>query len=339
MDDFDRYMSDYQVEWRKNHIQSSEAGWQNRKQRAWILPRELWEEGLWYGIRSGSERSLPGYLRRNRVQKHSGVHNLKSSWVQCANLYFPFRASEHGRNLLARFLREQVSADIRSVDAMELEYEERGDLHPSRLLGEEGGGRGAGQTSPDLAFLVNEGQGLVLTENKFVEHSFYPCSAHWHKGSSERAANPDPSRCNHALAVLDDPQSMCHQVAWGRRYWDHLAPVTSRERISSFRCCPAARAGYQLFRQHALAEGIAASGRYRFVVSCVALDDRNETLRGCLRSTGLPDLQDWGDLFRGRAGFSVVSHQQWVSWVRAHDGDGQWADWLSYVQSRYGYGP
>ena len=31
------------------------------------------------------------FLKKSDVQKHDGVHNLKSSWMQCANLYFPFR--------------------------------------------------------------------------------------------------------------------------------------------------------------------------------------------------------------------------------------------------------
>ena len=83
---------------------------------------------------------------------------------------------------------------------------------------------------------------------------------------------------------------------------------------------------------------MADSAKYDLVVSCLAVDERNETLRRCLRSTGIPDAWEWGNLFQGRAGFSVFSHQQWVAWVRAHD-DGQWADWLDYVGSRYGYIP
>ena len=334
---FNSNMTTYQVAWRKSHISSTEWGWHNQKQYPWILPSERWEEGLWPGIRTSSDNPLTDYLRRNRVQKHHGVHNLKSSWVLCANLYFPFGASPEGRRLLAGFLREQVCPEIRSVDALELEYEEGGELHPSVLLGEEGGSRGAGQTSPDLGLLVNDGRGLVLIENKLVEHSFYSCSARRHKGSPKRAANPDPSQCDGALAVLDDHESMCHQAAWGRRYWEHLAPVSNRERIASLRCCPAAHGGYQLFRQQALAEGIAASEKYDLVLSCVALDERNETLKRCLRSTGMPDLRNWGDLFQGRARVEIFAHQQWVAWVRDYERDGQWADWLSYVESRYGY--
>jgi hypothetical protein len=341
VDEFDVYMSACQVEWRQSQSLPEGQGWQNRKQRPWILPQKHWEEGLWPGIRSGSAYSLSDYLQRNRIQKHQGVYNLKSSWMLCANLYFPFGASEEGRALLAGFLQACVSPEIRSVDAVELEYAEPegGPLHPSSLLGEQDGSRGAGQTSPDVAFLVNGGQGLVLTENKFVEHSFYRCSARTREGSGARPGNPDLSRCNDTLALIDGFETLCYQVAWGRRYWEYLAPVTNKEMASSLRCCPAARAGYQLFRQQALAEGIAASGKYAFVVSSVVLDERNETLIHCLRSTGISDVRHWGELFRGRAGFRVVTHQQWVAWVRAHDDDGHWADWLSYVESRYGYTP
>jgi hypothetical protein len=340
MNDFNDYMSDYQVAWRQGHDLPAEWGSWQRKHYPWILPYALWEEGLWPDIRSGSTHSLPDYLRRNRVQKHQGVHNLKSSWVLCANLYFPFRASEEDRSLLAGFLRAHVSPDIQSVDAVELEYAEAEDspLHPSHLLGEQGGSRGAGQTSPDVAFLVNAGRGLVLMENKFVEHSFYGCSARRRDGSEARPGNHDPSRCENTVVLLDGFETLCHQVSWGRRYWEHVAPVANREMAVSLRCCPAARAGYQLFRQHALAEGLAASSKYDLVVSCVAVDERNETLRRCLRSTGIPDAWNWGDLFPGKAEFRVFNHQQWVAWVRAHD-DGKWADWLDYVGSRYGYTP
>lgn len=91
-------------------------------------------------------------------------------------------------------------------------------------------------------------------------------------------------------------------------------------------------------RQHALAEGIASSGKYDLVVSCLPLDERNEPLQRCPRSTGLEDVRKWGDLFPGKAEFKTFSHQQWVSWVREHDGDGEWAGWLKYVEARYEYG-
>ena len=336
MKDLNGYMTGYQKNWRKDHIATREWGLWKGEPYAWLVPYADWEEGLWPGIRSGSDCSLPDYLEATAVRKHVGVHNLKSSWVLCANVYFPFGASEQGRDLLAGFLRNYVSPDIESVQALELEYEEErtGPLHQSVLLGEEGGGRGAGQTSPDLAFLVNGGRGLVLTEVKFVEHSFYPCSAHSRQGSAERPGNPDPSRCENALGVLAHPAAMCHQVAWGRLYWDHLAPAIDDGKLRMLDCCPAARAGYQLFRQQALAEGIAVSGKYGLTITCVAMDERNGTLSHCLASTGIEHVRQWGELFQGESRFSLFSHQQWVAWVREHGGR-EWSDWLRYVQSRY----
>ena len=334
MKNFDTWMTEYQIKWRETHIAYKDWGWQNSKQYPWILPERLWEEGLWPGIRSGSANSLPDYLRRSNVQKHGGVHNLKSSWMQCANLYFPFGGSPEGRSLLAGFLHENVADEVLTVDAVELEYAEEGDLHPLLLLGETGGSRGSGQTSPDLGLPVNRGQGLVLVENKLVEKSFYACSARRTWNSKGRVGNPDPGRCNNALAVASDPASQCHQGVWGRRYWEHLAPVADMERMSKLAHCPAAHAGYQLFRQQALAEGIAASGKYDFVMTCVAVDERNETLDSSLKRTEIAKLTDWASHFRGKARFSVFTHQLWVEWVRTHDANGQWGDWLSYVESR-----
>ncbi len=339
MGDFERSLEAHQVSWRRRHLASQEPGSQNGERRDWILPADLWEEGLWKGIRSSSDHSLPRYLDDNRVEKHGGAHNLKSSWILCANLYFPF---QRDLRMLAGFLRERVATEIEAVEAVELEYEEAKPLDPQTLLGEpDGGGRGANQTSPDVAFLVRtpKGRGLVLTENKFVEHSFYPCS-----GRKPEVGNPDSDRCLELRSLLDDLPGRCWQMGWeqgtrkNRRYWDHVR--LSKEAAERLNRCPAATAGYQLFRQQALAEGIAASGRYDLVVSCVAYDASNETLRGCLRSTGVERFPDgWGRLFEGKARFATFTHQQWVAWVRAHDHDSRWADWLGYVAERYGYGP
>ena len=176
---FEDRMTERQVEWRRANIASRDQGWQNGKQYEWILPQRMWEAGLYPGIRSGASNSLPAYLDAEGVQRHQGSHNLKSSWVLCANLYFPFRASTEGRGLLAGFLR---SASIRASRlstglSWNMPKSRERDCIPLELLGEAGGSRGAGQTSPDLAFVVNGGRGLILTENKWVEHSFYRCSA------------------------------------------------------------------------------------------------------------------------------------------------------------------
>ena len=63
--------------------------------------------------------------------------------------------------------------------------------------------------------------------------------------------------------------------------------------------CPAMRDGYQLFRQQALDEGIAQSGRYDLVVSAVAVDERNDALDAALSRSGIDGLKRWGTVFKG----------------------------------------
>ena len=172
-------------------------------------------------------------------------------------------------------------------------------------------------------------------ENKLSEHSFYECSAWRYRGSSRRLGNPDPDRCHHPVEVAKAAADQCHQSAWGRRYWEHLDPIVDQSVLAGLSHCPAMRHGYQLFRQHALAEGIAQSGRYDLVVSAVAVDVRNHALDAALRRSGIDGVRGWGRVFQGRARFAVFTHQEWVAWVKEHDTEGRWSDWLGYVRSRY----
>lgn len=332
---FDQKMNAGQIKWRKKHITNRDQGEQNGKKRDWILPKTLWKEGLWPGI----SESLPVYLSQTGVQKHDGAHNLKSSWILCSNLYFPFRQDTE---FIAYFLKEHVSSKIQSVIQIELEYESQEEsLKPSRLLGEKVGQRGRNQTSPDVAFLVkleNGSEGLVLTEVKFTEHSFYGCS-----GRKKEHDNPDPRRCMNMFDfIYKNRANQCYQLQWGndkrtnRKYWDYLK--FTPEAFQKLKRCPAATAGYQLFRQQALAEALAQKGRYELVISCVAHDARNETLIRSLHGTGIDDFTTgWGSLFEGKAKFATFTHQRWVSWVKEHDIKGRWSDWLTYVEERYGF--
>ena len=334
---FNREVEAAQVVWRKHHVKTSKHGRQTGKQRPWILPASRWEEGLWPGIRSGAENALQGYIDATGIQKHRDVHNLKSSWVLGANLYFAHRQD---RRLLGRFLAERIDQRIGEVERLELEYAEHPPLDPTTLLGEPQGQRGANQTSPDIAFLVTlktGGRGLILTENKFTEHSFYPCS-----GRKKEHGNPDPQRCLDAQAVIRNPATQCYLLDWetgrrtNRQYWHYLN--ISRSGRRTLRQCPAARAGYQLFRQQALAEAIAQRGAYELVVSAVAYDARNKDLMQSMKSAGIDNVStDWAALFDGQARCASFTHQDWVHWVRTHDTHGHWADWLDWVAKRYGY--
>jgi len=334
--DFTQWMGEHQTNWRRGNVSTDEQGTQNGRPYPWILPPACWEDGLWPGLRTPSTNAIADYLTREKADKHTGAHNLKSSWIACANLYFPFQETAEGRSLIAGFLRTVVSDEIRTVDRVELEYAEDGELHPATLLGETGGTRGAGQTSPDLAFLINEGTGIILAESKLTEHSFYPCSARDRKGSPERPGNPDPDRCKDAPTVAASPETICHQVVWGRKYWERLRGAIDEVAVARLKACPAAFAGYQLLRQQALAEGY--TQKYDIVVSAVAYDARNDTLLRSLRSTGIDFFpQGWAALFKGKSRFAAWTHQAWLTWVKAHDVRGKWGEWASWIENRYGY--
>jgi hypothetical protein len=338
MKNFHDWMRARQEEWRDvaGNVSTSEHGVHNKKMYKHVLPKKIWVQNLWPDLRKGERFELAKYLDTG-VQHHTGVHNLLSSWVACANLYFPFRFSDEGKLLLAAFLRDQVDARITSVTNVELEWAGAGVLHPSQLLGESGGQRGSGQTSPDVAFEVTaevEGElvdGVVLVESKLTEHSFYACSARTKKERDGKPPNPDPARCLDATALASDPGALCHQATWGRRYWEYLRPNPTE--FGTLKRCPAASAGYQLLRQQALAEGLVAKGK-RFVVSSVAYDERNDTLLNCLKGTGIRNPAQFADVFQGSVNLTLFTHQAWWNHVRRSGGE-QWADWAKWIQARY----
>ena len=322
-----------QIGWRKAHISSSEWGWQNKRQYEYIIPRDLWKEALWDGIRT----ELPSYLTAHDIKPHTGVHNLMSSWIVAANLYFPIRLHSSLKEMMAEFLRKKLFLAVDEVEQVELEYAMDGEAHPATLLGETDGGRGVGQTSPDVAFIcrTNGKTLLVLTECKYTEHSFYSCSARATTGSDKRTANPNPERCLNAAGNYDYKE-ICHQTIWGRKYWDYLN-ISSKGQ-GTLKRCPAASAGYQLFRQHALAEGILQKKKFDFVASTVSFDCRNDALVKSLRSTGISDFQtEWKEIFDGKVIFKTWTHQDWVEFVRKNQKVSQWDKWLNYLNDRYGY--
>jgi hypothetical protein len=331
---FDDQMKKAQIAWRHSALPDNlTPGPQNGGHYDHVLPRQDWKLNLWPGI----VRDLPVYLDSPpRIQRHTGCHNLCSSWIVCANLYFPFR-SLAGRQMLAAFLRDKISSDIVSVTNVELEYEHP-QVRPS-ALGEKDGHRGSGQTSPDVASEIStrSGSGVILVECKFTEHNFYSCSGHKKKDQRGRPPNPDPSRCEDYGRVLENPDRQCHLASWKRRYWDYLWPASCQAMTKELSRCPATIGGYQLLRQHALALAIAARDKEALVASAVAYDGRNPRLMRCMaRSTGLKDIAtDWPRLFGDRVVFKTFTHQSWVAWVAEHDSSADWSDWVRYVSRRY----
>lgn len=328
-----------QIAWWKEY--SNQPKWTNEKQK-WgkykgegkehIIIQD-WKVLLWKDI----QQELPTYIGRT-IQPHSGVRNLLSSWVASANLYFPTRFDKFN-HLLLDFLKAKISNEISQVLNVELEFALDGDLSPANLLGEKGGNRGFGQTSPDVAFIVktqNGNKGLILVECKYTEGGFYRCSARTKKDSKNKPGNKNPERCME-VASSTNYETVCQQAVWGRKYLDYFKiSVDGKKQLKR---CPAATAGYQLVRQQALANGIKEKGDFSFVVSAVSFDERNQPLISCLSNTGVDDFQKyWVNTYEHGAGFLTWYHQDWVNFVRSSNPiDTDILDWLNYMKTRYGY--
>lgn len=328
----------HQIDWRETNISTKEKGSYNGTDYDHIIPVNLWKENLWHGI--SDDLILSKYLIDNKIQAHAGKNNLVSSWILSANLYFPIRNNDSLKRLMLSFLQKNISSEIIEIIDIELEFAFpiNHELNPAELLGEIGGSRGSGQTSPDVAFLVKtkNGDGIILTECKYTEHSFYGCSARRTNARGDKPGNPKPENClvnAKSINFIDIP---CHQHVWKRKYLNIIEISEFGKKILTR--CPAATAGYQLLRQQALAEGIAKSGRFSLVASTVSFDARNSDLKGCLKSTGINDFQiEWAKLFNGKAIFKTWTHQEWVQFVRENQVNGEFDEWLKYLNERYGY--
>jgi hypothetical protein len=330
--EFRKEQVELQLKWRNTQNISTEFGMQNKKQYSHIIPKKEWSKTVWSPIRD----DLLKYLKEQRIQHHTGTHNLLSSWVLCSNLYFICRTNSSFRQLLSDFLSKKLSIKIDTILNVELEYALTGKLSPCELLGEDDGIRGSGQTSPDVAIVFENAntKGLILTECKYTEHSFYACSGRKKKHNSGKIPNPDPERCL-TINIVNNFKQGCHQYVWGRKYWDYLKIVDNGKEF--LKCCPASKAGYQLIRQQALAEGIAMNGDFSPVFSAVAYDDRNTVLKKSMRTSGILNVfDDFGKLFSGKSLFSSWTHQEWVDYVRKNCRNDIQKQWLSYINDRYG---
>ena len=330
MQDFREIMREQQVKWRENYLPHiKENGWQNGKQYNHILPRKY----QWQNFYSEIREELEGYLKKNAIHPHTSIHNLLSSWAMCANLYWPFKNAD-GLKVFAKYLSTISGIEIDKIETMELEYAEE-DLSPQKLLGEDEGMRGTGQTSPDLAvkFLTRDRRkGIFLIESKFTEHSFYSCSG-YNKTKPGKPVNPDKRRCHRPDYIAGSDFKECHLIAWGRKYWDLLKDLLNYEKFSSLKMCPMSRSCYQLFRQQALAKGY--ESKYEISISCVAVDHRNEDLINSSVSVGLkPFPQGWREIFPDLQ-FLWLTHKDWFDFVKSNNRDGKWNDWLAYIENRY----
>ena len=338
-------MVSIQLDWKRRRLPAvRQQGTHNGTKYPHILADADAEQNLWSYIAVGGTYALAPYLAKPPgIQPHIYSHYLNSSWTLGANLYFPYRQEDAGREVLASFFASVIDPRIVGVTNVELEWAPSS-LSPSELLNEKGGGRGAYQTSPDVGFevrLADGGRGLILTEVKFTERDFSNCSA-----LSRLTAQRRAETCESMSALSKNPEECGQYTELQRLYWPRLAKAFDWS--AGLTRCPAARHGYQLFRQQALAEALAATGQYDLVVSSLAYDKRNggllESRKGLLRCLDTPTAgtvadvrSDWGPLFKhGRAPFKAFSHQAFVAHVRASSNRPDWCDdWLEYITDRY----
>lgn len=339
---FDKHVEHHQISWRrKNRLLEGKWGVYRGKPREHILPEDHWMQSIWQPVCT----ALHQYISVHEIQPSSQKSNLKSSWIQCINLFFPIRCNPDMRRLFMSFLTRRLGIKVTSIEALEFEYAAPGNLEPKRLLGEQGGSRGSGQTSPDVAVIFgceDEKSGIYLIENKYTEHHFYPCSGANTKQSRSHIKmglppNDNPERCRGVKDVYRNPHNMCHQQEWGRRYWNLLRKSINEDWLEACGVCPALTDGYQLFRQQAYAQGIADSGLFDFVISGVAYDQRNVALIGCLKDIGLQNFaNDWPCLFNTSVKFHCFTHQELVSWI-TRSRSGFVKEWGEYITDRYEY--
>lgn len=337
MSRFYNYARAHQIDWRGKYLTDlTELGTHRDRSYPHLLPSRDWVRGLHLDI----QKSLPDYLQSERIQPHNHKHNLLSSWVLCANMYFPFRRDWDGRKLIAGFLSDVIELDGWDVSGVELEYAAYAPLDPATVLGERRGHRGANQTSPDVAFMLSKPsgiKGIVLVECKYVESDFGICSGYSQtkKLLRSRTANPNRDRCNNASLIVEDPENSCHLVSWGRKYWQHLTPIVDKDAFNELSYCPARSNGYQLLREYAYAQALADSSQYEVVIYAIAWDPRNEALIRSMRGAGLREIETgWSKLFPRGVPIKTWSHNQWVDYVDRNGGSA-WQPWVEYVSARY----
>ena len=67
MPSLSEFMNGHQVKWRRSNVSSTDMGTWGGDPYPWIVPRNLWEKGLWPGIRKGSDNPLATYLKQTGV--------------------------------------------------------------------------------------------------------------------------------------------------------------------------------------------------------------------------------------------------------------------------------
>lgn len=220
------------------------------------------------------------------------------------------------------------------IASFDLEFADPPPYDQGTLLGETGGRRGAGMTSPDVGIRHRDrdgSRGVVLIEVKYTETGFGTCSEY-----RRLAGSQDRARCLDLGALVAGMED-CPYRASGRRYIEAIRDAMRATDAALPDVCPAASGAYQILRQQALAESLVAEGAYQHATSVVAYPVRNHELTTALNriSSGEFTLQQWGTLFGGGSTFSSFLHEHFVDFIEGLDGPLWTRRWLQYTRERY----
>ena len=315
----------FQLTWREDQANfPKENGFQNGNEYPHIIPKAEWAKTIWDQFKE----NLLEYLKKEKIQHHTGSHNLLSSWVLCSNLYYGTFFNDNFKELFRKFLEDKLKENIGKIEDIQLELVLGGGLNPKNLLGEPGGVRGTRQTTPDLGviFITNGKKGLILVECKYTEHSFYDCSG-------AKAKNTPDNKCK-IKETMKNIEKNCFLNEWGRKYWNYLQ--ISEYGQNKLKFCPAFLGAFQIVRQQALAEGLLKIGNYENVWSCIAYDGRNEGLMESMKRNGINLINnEWEKIFDLKTKFTIWEHQEWVEYVRKNGIGIFEKEWEKYIKNRY----
>lgn len=324
MQEFDKRMREQQARYKTVTLGITAQGKWRGKEYPHILPEDKWDLNLWDGIRKEAQF----YFNDNNIGWHKDKHNLLSSQIMCANIFFPLK--QH-LDVLKPWLSNHFH-DVGNVVDLDFEY-----IGPKgKNYFNENGGRGQNRTSSDVSITWLDSakrKNMLLLEFKFTESAFGECG---------KQNNPDRSRCLSSEKVVNSPQTQCYRTEVGRTYWDIILRNDSpfrRETLTTEKYCPFRYDFYQLMRNQLLAHCIQLdreAGFNRVEFGVIYHADNDKLLRMSHPFDGERNpLMAWTSMLKNPDSFNSLTVQDILSTIEAGL-PGDLTGWRTYLEKRYG---
>ncbi len=208
-----------------------------------VLPEDAWSLNLWREIAYDAIK----HFAQSEIVWHPSKHNMLSSQVLCANIFYPLR--EH-LNVIHTWM-QSCQLDVGEVVDLNFNFvSHKNYLH-------ERDDRGL----PPIADLsitwvdMAKRRNLLLLSFKFAEANLGECSP---------AGNPNPKRCYVSSKVVGSPRSQCYRVQQGRRYWDVINSASGplwKDSLVIEKYCPFRYDFFHLMRGQLLAHCIQSDSK------------------------------------------------------------------------------